>query len=220
MRGVFSIISIKNEKYKLMKYLILILFTTVLTAQNTTIETLTNSFFYKGISNPIRVSVKGNDNNSIQIKTDNGSVERVEDNDFFIKPEKTGNIKISIYDKSNTKIGEKLMYVIDLPLKAVLLFPYDKDYYPLIKRARGLDIVPDHPNITLNISPKPKYQILILRDKNIIFNTYFESLRFNDEVKQKLLNLKSGDILIIRDITIFLKKDVEEIKISDLSFKI
>lgn len=202
-----------------MKYLILILFTTVVTAQNVTIETSVNNFFYRGISNPIRVSVKGYDNNSFQIKTDNGSVERIENNNFSIKPKKTGNLNISVYDESNTKIAEKPMYVLDLRFKAILRTSYDEKDNPILKRSRGVKIVVDHPTISLNINPKIKYQILILRGKSIIFDTYHESPRFNDDIKGKLLNCQSGDILIIRDISVFLESG-KETKLSDLSFKI
>lgn len=202
-----------------MKYLILILFSTVLTAQNITIETSANNFFYRGISNPITVSIKGYDNNSFQIKTDNGSVEKIKDNNFSIKPKKTGSLKISVYDESNTKIAEKPMYVLDLRFKAILRTSYDEKDNPIFKRSRGIKIVADHPTISLNINQNIKYQILILRGKSIIFDTYHESSRFNDEIKKKLLNCQSGDILIIRDITISSKND-EEIKLSDLSFKI
>ena len=202
-----------------MKYLILILFSTVVTAQNITIETYVNNFFYWGISNLITVSVDGYDHNSFQLKTDNGSVERIEGNNFSISPKKTGNLKISVYDESNTKIAEKTMHVLDLRFKAILRMSYDEKDNPILKRSRGIKIVVDHPTITLSINPTIKYQILILRGESIIFDIYHESSLFNDEIKKKLLNCQSGDILIIRDITMSSKND-EEIRLSDLSFKI
>lgn len=160
------------------------------------------SHFVNRIDNPL--TVFGKLKNSYIVATDNGKIENVGENKFLVRPEKTGNLQIKITDKSG-----KLLYKENFIVKNI---QFDVDFYGLKNGVENIDrfLNQNHLQllsndlVCLDLIWQWNFELIHVRqNEKYEITTFLESRSF-DQLKEKLKPFEKGDILIFKNIKIFI----------------
>ncbi|WP_439131430.1 hypothetical protein [Polaribacter sp.] len=170
--------------------------------QQVEVNISSHKYLFLGLPNSIDIYNKGIDCSDLKIEVDNANFTKDLCN-LILTPNLIGPLKIIIYDRFDNVVSEKSMIVVDIPLKAEIIAPIDQDKKVLYKKARGLKITMDHPNLYFNPNhTEISYDFILIRNKNVLFFKEYFSTRFDNDILKVLSSLIKEDILILSDIVI------------------
>jgi hypothetical protein len=192
-------------------------------AQRAVVAHLRMNVAYIGVFNDLRIAVPGYNCDEFEVTTDNGEIERSEEDCtlYHYLPLKTGYVHIIIKVKRpEGKIIDSVEFrVRDIPNPTPRLGGYEggilrkKYLLASMGMSAGLKVDFDFRFII------QKYSVAILRNNKTIFTSNYTGPYFSDGLKEEFKNLKQGDKLLFYDIT---TKAVsgDELELSTMEFTI
>ena len=160
--------------------------------------------FVNRIDNPLTIFGKIKD--SYVVATNNGKIENVGKNMYSLRPDKIGNLQITIADKSG-----KLLYKENFNVKDI---KFDVDFYGLKSGVQDVNIFLNHNHlqllsndlISLDFYWQWNFEIIHIKQNEKYEITDFDKSRSFIQLKDKLKPLERGDILIFKNIKIYLQE--------------
>src|SRR5690606_28732119 len=108
-------------------------------AQKVVISNPVSNVLYLEVPNPVDVVVEGLKCSDLILKIDNGNISG-ENCKYVINPDRTGKLKVSVFDKKDVLIDESIIPVVNLTVKAVLNGRDGNDSKLIIERLRSLSV--------------------------------------------------------------------------------
>lgn len=173
---------------------------------------------YKSWPNPINISIENeNDCSDFYVTVDNGKIEN-NDCNYSVTPENTGRVTVSVFRNNGQLIDSKAFLAEEPVFDAYVLgmpgLGNDIQNVNSFSHSPGLGIM--HKDISCwdwdikNLH----YDLMIVKADNQIFRFKSDTNSFSTEMKKEFEKLKSGDILIFRNIRL------NEFRVKDLIFEI
>ena len=161
------------------------------------------SHFVNRIDNPF--TIFGKVKKSYVVETNNGKIENVGENKYLVRPDKTGNLQISIANKSG-----KLLYKENFNVKDI---QFDVDFYGLKSGVKNVNVFLNHNHlqllsndlVCLDFYWQWNFEIVHIKENEKYEITDFDKSRSLNQLKDKLKPLEKGDILIFKNIRIYLQ---------------
>lgn len=173
---------------------------------------------YKSWPNPINISIENeNDCSDFYVTVDNGKIEN-NDCNYSVTPENAGRVTVSVYRNDDQLIDSKVFLAEEPVFDAYVLgMPELGNYIQNVNsfsHSPGLGIM--HKDISCwdwdikNLH----YDLVIAEADNQIFRFKSDTNSFSTEMKREFEKLKSGDILVFRNIRL------NEFQVKDLILEI
>lgn len=173
---------------------------------------------YKSWPNPINISIENeNDCSDFYVTVDNGKIEN-NDCSYSVTPENAGRVIVSVYRNDGQLIDSKVFLAEEPVFDAYVLgmpgLGNDIQNVNSFSHSPGLGIM--HKDISCwdwdikNLH----YDLMIVKADNQIFRFKSDTNSFSTEMKKEFEKLKSGDILIFRNIRL------NEFQVKDLIFEV
>lgn len=160
---------------------------------------------YIGVPNPLSVAVENTPCNSIDITTNNGSIEKQEKCHYFIMPEKTGIADVQVYKTQgkNKKIIGEMRYRVKLipdptaKVGNVTVGELSKGIFcaqvGVIAYLENFDF--DFRFIVTG------FTVMILRGNRVVYSGTNTGARFDDEMLKQFKKVENGDMILFVNIT-------------------
>lgn len=177
-------------------------------AQKIVVSNPVSNVLYLEVPNPIDVVVEGLKCSNLKIKVDNGSI-RGENCKYVINPERTGTLKISVYNKDKL-IGENIIPVVNLTLKAILKGSHNADGKLIIERLRSLSVEVEQVNLDID-NYEMEYDVMIIKGYDVIYKSSFSGKHFNNELKNEFSKIVENDIILFTNIRLKINDDLYEL---------
>ena len=185
-----------------MKFYIFLIFPFLATSQAIVVSTPLNNQLYAGIANAVDISVENTKCKDFFIQVEGEVIENK--NCFFtIIPKSKGLLEIKIITSKKKKVSKIYLNVKDIDLNARIMAPVDKEGSLLLSKATGISVESEKVDLNFDNS-KVEYELIIIRKDKILINEFFKGKRFNEKAKYYFENLEDEDIIIFRNITIYI----------------
>jgi hypothetical protein len=185
-----------------MKFYIFLIFPFLATSQAIVVSTPLNNQLYAGIANAVDISLENTKCKDFFIEVEGEVIENKNCN-FTIIPKSKGLLEIKIFTSKKKGVSKIYLNVKDVDLNAKIMAPIDKDGSLLLSRATGISVESEIVDLNFDNS-KVEYELIIIRKDKILINEYFKGKRFNEKAKYYFENLEDEDIIVFRNITIYI----------------
>src|SRR5690606_29387314 len=91
---------------------------------------------------------------------------------YVINPDRTGKLKVSVFDKKDVLIDESIIPVVNLTVKAVLNGPAGNDGKLIIERLRSLSVEVEQVNIEFD-NYEMEYDVMIIKGYDVTYKSSF-----------------------------------------------
>lgn len=186
-------------------FFVILFFPATFYAQKVVVSNPVSNVLYLEVSNPIDVVVEGLKCSNLKLKTDNGSISG-ENCKYVFNPERTGPLKISVYNKGKL-IDESIVPVVNLTIKAVLNGPVDDSGKRIIEKLRGISAEVEQVHLEIE-HYELEYDVMIVRGLEVVYTSSFSDKNFNHELKDELRRTTENDIIIFSNIKLKLKDNI------------
>lgn len=173
-------------------------------AQQFAIRQDKKAHFVNRIDNPFTIFEKAK--KAYVVASNNGKIENVGENKYLVRPEKTGNLQIKITDKSG-----KLLYKENFIVKNI---QFDVDFYGLKNGVENIDrfLNQNHLQllsndlVCLDLIWQWNFELVHIKQNEKYIIKDFQKSRSLKQLKERLKPLEEGDILIFKNIKIYIDK--------------
>lgn len=188
-------------------FLLSILFSVKLSAQQVAVALDKMNVFYIGVPNPVTIAVENTDCKDISIEAEGCNIteEKSIPCHYVITVLKPGKVAVNVFKKAGggkVKVGTqefRCKYIPDPVARISGMKWGDVLCLSLFKRQEGIILAMDNFDFDLRIAVDA-YTITIVRNNETIFEKKCSGGRFDSETIQQFQKLKAGDRVIISEI--------------------
>jgi hypothetical protein len=201
----------------MLKLLVIFIFNFLsLNAQNIILSNSNQNKLYVGVDNPIEFCTNGYNCNKFTFKSSEDISIKQNGCKIYLNPKNKGTISLQIY--YNNKLIDKKTFVSELLEPFIQLYaPEDNNGELIINRAVGLNL--DFRQIRFDVGKVDFLcHVIIVRDKEVIYNDICKEFNFSQDFRNTLFNLKSNDIVVFYNCNITFNND--RFKLNALSYTV
>jgi hypothetical protein len=155
----------------------------------------TNGLCYLGMDNPLYLCSSSTDLSNIELKTDNGKIDKNDGSLFYFRPAFIGRAKIRVFKKG--KEVADFNFIVQKLLPNIILENYKGDSIPINSIPFLIGLRAEFTNLIIcGIQMDIKsFKTLIFRGDTLLYNIRNEGRFFSKETKQMFQNLKADDTI-------------------------